>query len=220
MSGPHGEYVVDAPNGADGRGTLLGEASGEPRKYYVDGAEVEIIGHLVYDLDGDGTKLQVVKYTEYAGRAVRTLYPTRDALRSAWASADTRSEVLRDLSERGISFDELASASEQPDADPFDLLCHRAWNAPLLTRRQRSEQAQRLSPDPFAQYGATAREILGLLLDRYVDHGIFQFSALSDLMKVRPFDRFGTPSEIATRHFGGVREMKSAVSQLQRSLYQ
>jgi type I restriction enzyme R subunit len=38
-------------------------------------------GHrpLVYDLDTDGKKLQVVKYTEYSGRAVRTLYPTREA---------------------------------------------------------------------------------------------------------------------------------------------
>jgi hypothetical protein len=82
----------------------------------------------------------VVKYTEYSGRAVRTLYPTREALQSAWANPDTRSEVLRELTERGISFEELAASSEQPDADPFDLLCHLAWNAPLLTRRQRAEQ--------------------------------------------------------------------------------
>jgi type I restriction enzyme R subunit len=102
----------------------------EPRKFYIDGGEVEVIGHLVYDLDTDGKKLQVVKYTEYSGRAVRTLYPTREALQSAWADPDTRSEVLRELTERGISFEELAASSEQPDADPFDLLCHLAWNAP------------------------------------------------------------------------------------------
>jgi hypothetical protein len=34
-------------------------------------------------------------------------------------------------------------------------------------------------------------------------------------MKVQPFDRYGSPSEIATRHFGGVRGMKDAVSRLQ-----
>lgn len=115
----------------------------EPRKFYIDGGEVEVIGHLVYDLDSDGKKLQVVKYTEYSGRAVRTLYPTREALQSAWADPDTRSEVLRELTERGISFEELASSSERPDADPFDLLCHLAWNVPLLTRRQRAEAARR-----------------------------------------------------------------------------
>ena len=57
-------------------------------------------------------------------------------------------------------------------------------------------------------------------LDRYVERGILQFNALSELMKVQPFDRYGSPSEIATRHFGGVRGMKDAVSRLQTALYQ
>jgi len=162
----------------------------------------------------------VVKYTDYSGRAVRTLYPTRDALQAAWANPDTRSEVLRELTERGISFEELATSSDQPDADPFDLLCHIAWNAPLLTRRQRAEQARRKTPDLFNEYGDTAREVLSLLLDKYIERGIIQFNALSELMKVQPFDRFGTPSEIASRHFGGVKGMKEAVSRLQTALYQ
>jgi type I restriction enzyme R subunit len=203
-----------------GSGVFTNEPPDEPRKFYVDGGEVEVIGHLVYDLDTDGKKLQVVKYTEYSGRAVRTLYPTREALQSAWANADTRSEVLRELAERGISFEELAVSSEQPDADPFDLLCHLAWNAPLLTRRQRAEAASRRAQDLFAQYSDTAREILALLLERYVERGILQFSTLSELMKVQPFDRYGSPAEIATRHFGGVRGMKDAVSSLQTALYQ
>jgi len=39
-------------------------------------------------------------------------------------------------------------------------------------------------------------------------------------MKVTPFDRFGTPSEIARRHFGGMRGLREAVSGLQAALYQ
>ena len=201
-------------------GEMLGEPALEPRKFYIDGGEVEIIGHLIYDLDTDGKKLQVVKYTEYSGRALRTLYPTREALQSKWANPDTRAEVLRELAERGISFEELASSSEQPDADPFDLLCHLAWSAPLLTRRQRAEQARRKTQDLFAQYGDTAREILALLLERYIERGITQFNTLSDLMKVQPFDRYGSPSEIAARHFGGVQNMRDAVARLQTALYQ
>ena len=201
-------------------GILINEPPVEPRKFYIDGGEVEVIGHLVYDLDTDGKKLQVVRYTDYSGRAVRTLYPTRDALQSAWANPDTRAEVLRELTERGISFEELATSSDQPDADPFDMLCHLAWNAPLLTRRQRAERARRQTQDLFAQYGDTAREVLALLLDKYIERGIIQFNVLSDLMKVQPFDRFGSPSEIATRHFGGVKGLKEAVSRLQSAIYQ
>lgn len=214
------EYELTEEQIGPGTGIVVNDSAAEPRKYYIDGGEVEVIGHLVYDLDTDGKKLQVVKYTEYSGRAVRTLYPTREALQSAWADPDTRSEVLRELTERGISFEELASSSEQPDADPFDLLCHLAWNTPLLTRRQRAEQARRQAKGLFAEYSDTAREILTLLLDRYIERGILQFNTLSELIKVQPFDRYGSPSEIATRHFGGVRGMKDAVSLLQGALYQ
>ena len=204
----------------ESQGEIITEPPEEPRKFYVDGGDVEVIGHLVYNLDTDGKKLQVVKYTEYSGRTVRTLYPTRDALQSAWANPDTRAEVLRELTERGISFEELAASADQPDADPFDLLCYLAWNAPLLTRRQRAEQARKAAQDLFGQYGDSAREILTLLLDKYIERGIVQFNALSELMKVQPFDRFGSPSEIATRHFGGIKPFKEAVSRLQTALYQ
>lgn len=214
------EYEMPEEQIGPGTGLPIDEPPPEPRKFYIDGGEVEVIGHLVYDLDTDGKKLQVVKYTEYSGRAVRTLYPTREALQSAWANPDTRGEVLHELTERGISFEELAASSEQPDADPFDLLCHLAWNAPLLTRRQRADQARRQAQDLFTQHGETAREILTLLLERYIERGILQFNTLSDLMKVQPFDRYGSPSEIATRHFGGVRGMKDAVARLQTALYQ
>lgn len=204
----------------DEGGKIITKPPAEPRKFYVDGGKVEVIGHLVYDLDADGKKLQVVKYTEYSGRTVRTLYPTREALQSAWADPATRPQVLHELAQRGISFEELAVSSEQPDADPFDLLCHLAWNAPLLTRRQRAEAAKRQAPTLFEAYGDTAREILALLLDRYVERGILQFNTLSELMKGQSFQRYGSPSEIATRHFGDVRGMKDAVSRLQTALYQ
>jgi type I restriction enzyme R subunit len=72
---------VRTPGGENRSGyrQMINEPPVEPRKFYIDGGEVEVIGHLVYDLDTDGKKLQVVRYTDYSGRAVRTLYPTRDA---------------------------------------------------------------------------------------------------------------------------------------------
>jgi len=199
---------------------ITSEESDEPRKFYVDGGKVEVIGHLVYDLDADGKKLQVVRYTEYSARTVRSLFPDRDELQSRWASPDTRAEILRELAERHISFDELVASTGHQDADAFDLLCHLAWNAPLLTRRQRAEHARKQTEDLFSKYGETARDILRLLLDRYIERGVIQFNRLSELLKVEPFDRYGTPSEIADRHFGGVPALREAVTQLQATLYQ
>lgn len=205
-----------------GNGTIIDGNDDDdepPRKYYVDGGEVEVIGHLVYDLDADGKKLQVVRYTEYSARTVRSLYPTREDLQTAWAKPDTRLEVLHELADRHINFDELISASGQPDADPFDLLCHLAWNAPLLTRRERAERARKSAGDLFTQYGDTAREILGLLIDRYIERGLVQFDKPSVLFKVEPFDHYGTVPEIAA-HFGGVSQLRAALGHLQSALYQ
>ena len=42
-----------------------GEGGEKREKYYVDGGQVEIAAHLVYELDPNGKQLQVVKYTDY-----------------------------------------------------------------------------------------------------------------------------------------------------------
>ena len=214
------ELEAESLEDENGQGKIITDPPDEPRKFYIDGGEVEVIGHLVYDLDTDGKKLQVVRYSEYSGRAVRSMYPNRTDLQSAWANPDARAEVLGALAERGISFEALAAGADQPESDPFDLLCHLAWNVPPFTRRQRADRARTATQVLFEQYSGTAREVLTLLLEKYIERGIIQFNTLSDLMKVQPFDRFGTPSEIATRHFGGVMGLKDAESRLQAAIYQ
>src|SRR5690606_12058732 len=102
------EYEAVPSTGGDAE--ITSEESAQPRKFYVEGGSVEVIGHLVYDLDSDGKKLQVVRYTEYSARTVRSLYPDRQRLQAAWANPDTRAEVLHELAERHISFDELVTS--------------------------------------------------------------------------------------------------------------
>jgi hypothetical protein len=46
--------------------------------------------------------------------------------------SDKRRAIIDALAERGIEFSELSHQVGQPDADPFDLLCHLAFNAPSL----------------------------------------------------------------------------------------
>src|SRR5436190_24040542 len=47
--------------------------------------------------------------------------PSAADLKSKWSNAEERAAIIAALEERGISFDELAETSQQPDADPFDL---------------------------------------------------------------------------------------------------
>lgn len=201
----------------DGIAEIIEPASDERRKFYFDGGRVEIAAHLVYDLDPDGKQLRVVRYTDYAAEKIRTLFSDSIQLRTRWSNPSERSEILDMLAERGISFTELAEAAAQPDADPFDLLCHLAFNAPLRTRRERAQRVREDRRDFFDQYGFEARQILDELLEKYAEFGDAQFT-LPDVLKVPPISEHGQIADIV-RIFGSADNLREAVTELQRVLY-
>jgi type I restriction enzyme R subunit len=193
------------------------ETESERRKFYFDGGHVEIAAHLVYELDSEGRQLRVVSYSEYAAARVRTLFPNANEMRAAWADPNHRREIIEQLEERGIDFDGVAKATSQPDADPFDLLCHLAYNAPVRTRRERAKRLQTERKDFFERFGPQARQILRDLLDKYADHGTAQF-VLPDVLEIPPLSKHGNPLEIAG-FFGGEDKLVRAVHELQTLLY-
>ncbi|MBI5445527.1 MAG: DEAD/DEAH box helicase family protein [Deltaproteobacteria bacterium] len=196
---------------------IVDPPSEERRKYYVDGGRVEIAAHLVYELDPEGKQLRVVRYTDYAAERIRTLFPTARELREKWVDPERRAEIIEGLAERGVSFEDLAEAAKQPDADPFDLLCHLAFNAPLRTRRERAERLRHERKDFFDRYAPEARLILEELLEKYAEHGDAQFS-LPDILRVPPLSEHGTVLQISSA-FGGADKLRRAVQDLQNLLY-
>ena len=146
-----------------------------------------------------------------------TLFPNAADLRKKWADPACRNEIIEALAERGIEFDELADAAKQPDADPFDLLCHVAFNAPLRTRRERADRLKKDRKDFFDKYAPEARGILEELLEKYTQHGTAQF-VIPDILKVPPLSEHGNVLEIADK-FGGVDKLREAVVELQTLLY-
>lgn len=189
----------------------------DPKKFYVHGGSGGIDTEVTMDLDADGSKLRTVKITQYVAETVNTLYTSPDELREQWSDFEQRSAVVDAFEERGIDFQELAAQSGHPDADPYDLLCHLAFNAPLLTRKQRAEKLRKDKPDFFDQFGPDARAILMEMLDKYAEHGTSQF-AVPDVLEVPPISTHGNVMEIAKK-FGGVDKLSAAVSQLQMLLY-
>jgi type I restriction enzyme, R subunit len=194
-----------------------GSAEGLRQKLYVDNGWVEIATHLVYELDAEGKQLRVVKFTDYTAEKVRAMCPSAAELRSKWSNAEERAAIIAALEERGISFEGLAEASKQPDADPFDLLCHVAFNAPLRTRRERAEMLRREKKDFFDKYAPEARQILSEILDKYIDYGDAQFQ-IPEILKVPPISERGTITQI-TSLFGGADKLRAAVNELQSLLY-
>ena len=91
---------------------------------------VEIAAHLVYELDADGKRLQVKKFTEYTRDSVRSMYPSAADLRARWSNTEERAAIIAALEGKGISFEELAEVSQQADADPFDLPVPRGIQRP------------------------------------------------------------------------------------------
>jgi type I restriction enzyme R subunit len=207
----------DEPEGDDPEPLPPDEPDEPRRKFYYDGGQVEIAAHLVYELDPDGNQLRVVQFTDYTADKVRTLYRNAAELRDEWADPQRRSDIIERLEERGIDFDHLAETANQPDADPLDLICHLAFNAPLRTRRERAQRLRTDRRDFFDQFGPDARQILDELLDKYTEHGTAQF-VIPDVLEVPPISEHGNVIEIANR-FGGVEQLRQAVIQLQTLLY-
>jgi type I restriction enzyme, R subunit len=205
---------TDQPPGA---GLTFDDDQGPPRKFYVDGGVVEIAAHVVWDLDADGRRLQAKKFTEYTAESVRSMYPSAAELRAKWSAPDERATIIAALEERGISFEELAEAAKQPDADPFDLLCHVAYSAPIRSRRERAEAARIDGKAFFDRFTNGAREVLNELLEKYVEFGTAQFQ-IPDILKVPPLSQHGNVIEIAEL-FGGPEQLRGAVGELQQLLY-
>ncbi|HEY8293253.1 MAG TPA: DEAD/DEAH box helicase family protein, partial [Thermomicrobiales bacterium] len=154
---------TDAPDDITGGDGLTPDPERRRRpKYYVDSSAdaAGIAAIVVYELDAHGKRMRIVEYTTIAAEGVRTLYTSPDELRPLWANEQQRRFLIETLAEQGIDLATLLAATGQPDADPFDALCHVAWGAPLRTRRQRAERLRLRHADLFAEYGPKARAIL------------------------------------------------------------
>ena len=188
-----------------------------PRKFYVDDGEVEVIRHLVYELDADGQRLSCKHLTDYAGEKVRTLYPNASELRAGWLDAERRTEIVERLEEIGVDASTLAESVGRPEADEFDLLCHLAYNTPLRTRRERADNLRRDQNVFFQSFSPEAREVLDAVIEKYAEHGSAQLK-LPDVLEVPPLSELGNVIELSAR-FGGSPALRGAVVEMQRLLY-
>ena len=190
-----------------------------PRKYYLDNVQVYIAGEQAFELDPDGNVLKTVEFTDYVTQNIRRLNLTAEHLKQDWPKAEQRAEILNQLRSRGIDPDHLAHVTHQEDADALDLLLHVAYNAPLVTRRERAEKLRQKKANFFNTFTPAAREILNELLDKYADYGIGEFDQLPRVLQVSPFDQYGSTHEIY-QLFGGAEKLLQAVDELQKFLYE
>jgi type I restriction enzyme, R subunit len=189
-----------------------------PRKYIVKtGVSVTIAHEMVQELDANGKLLRTVEFTKYAGEQVSSLVRDPDDLRLKWVNALERKRIRLALEEHNVPLEHLMAVTSGEDSDPFDLLCHVAFNAPLLTRKQRAEAAKRKVQTVFQAHGKTALTILDELLERYIESGVDEITD-ARVFKLLPSTKHLNTLEVA-RQFGGPVQLKAALDQLQEVIY-
>ncbi|KJS42999.1 MAG: restriction endonuclease [Roseovarius sp. BRH_c41] len=189
--------------------------SGNPsRKIYVDGVGALIVAERVEYLDESG-KLVTESLRDYTRKALQKQFVSLDAFLKRWNSEQRKAAVVEELEAEGLPLDMIAAELGR-DLDPFDLICHIAFDAKPLTRQERADNVKKR--DVFTKFGPQARAVLEALLAKYADEGVLNLDDLG-VLKISPFSGMGSVVELI-RAFGGKPEFEQAVRDLQSAIYE
>ena len=186
---------------------------GPQKKIYIDGVEVAIVAERVTYLDGHG-KLVTESLRDFTRKALRRRFASLDDFLTRWNAVERKQAIIDELAAEGLPLTVIVQELGK-DLDPFDLICHVAFDAKALTRRERAENVKKR--DVFTKYGGQARAVLGALLDKYADDGMLNIDD-ANVLRIPPLDSLGTPVELVSA-FGGKPGFERAVHDLQFALY-
>jgi len=180
----------------------------------VDGVGAKVIAERVEYLDENG-KLITESLRDFSRKALKKRFASLDDFLRKWTDTERKQAIIEELADEGLPLGPLAEEVGK-DLDPFDLICHVAFDRPPLTRRERADSVRKR--DVFTKYGPQARAVLDALLAKYQDDGVIN---LDDprILQVSPFDTMGTPVQLI-RQFGNRLGFERAVHELQAALYQ
>ncbi|MER8452765.1 DEAD/DEAH box helicase family protein [Mesorhizobium sp. M1428] len=203
----NGETMVDQP------GFPLPPGN-QARKIYVDGVGARIITERVEYLDENG-KLVTESLRDFTKTALKKRFASLDEFLKRWKSAERKQVIVEELEAEGLPLDAIADELGK-NLDPFDLICHVAFDKKPLTRRERAENVKKR--DVFTKYSAQARAVLDALLEKYRDEGVLNLDD-ANVLKVTPFTAMGSVLQLI-RAFGGKAGYEKAVHELQDALYE
>jgi len=191
-----------------------GEVLEGPRgKIRVNGVPVKIVNERIQYLGTDG-KIITESLKDYTKNNVTKQYQTLEKFLNHWNKAEKKEAIIQELEEQGVFFDALKEEVGK-DFDPFDLICHLAFEAKPLTRKERANNVKKRNY--FTKYSAKAQEILNSLLDKYAEDGLVTIEN-TEVLKLDPLNKLGTPIELI-KAFGGKQQYLSALIELETELY-
>ena len=182
-------------------------------KVYVAGVSVSILNERMQYLDPSG-KLITTTLREFTRQGILNKYRDLQTFLQEWNAAEKKKAIIEELEKQGIIAENLQEEIKK-DLDIFDLVCHIAYDAPALTRKERAENVRKRNC--FTKYGDKARAVLEALLDKYAEEGIDNIEETA-VLKVDPLSKFGTPAEII-KMFGGKQDYIQAIRDLETEIY-
>lgn len=186
-------------------------------KPYVDrnGCEVRVINKTVSVYDANGKLLRSESIIDYTKTNITGEYASLDNFIRQWTAEEKKEKIQGLLRARGIDLDAMKADQNMSDVDDFDFICHVAFDKKPLTRKERAEGVKK--QDFFSQYSGVAKEVLEVLLDKYMNIGIYQIESIA-VLNLDPLRKYGSPSKIV-RYFGGKQGYLDAVRSLENAIY-
>ena len=188
---------------------------GGKKKIRISGVDVNILAKTV-EYRGEDGEMVTESYCDYSRKHIRNEYASLDEFINKWSIAKKKGAIVKELREYGIELPKLAEEVGKEYGD-FDLICHIAYDAPPLTRKERADNVKKRNY--FTKYGDQVRAVLEALLDKYADEGVLTIES-PKVLKLTPFDQMGTPVEIINGIFGGKAEYESALQELECELFE
>jgi type I restriction enzyme, R subunit len=204
--------TVDFPDPPIIQGGEIEESA--QRKIRVDGVEVKIINERIQYMDHDG-KVITETLKDFTKKNIYKNYKTLDSFLNDWNSSEKKTAIVFELEQQGIFFDALRSEIGK-EYDPFDLVCHVAFDATPLTRKERADNVKKRNY--FTKYGDKAQMVINSLLDKYADDGLLTIES-TEVLKLNPLNKIGTPIELI-KAFGGKHQYIEALNEMKQSLYE
>ena len=202
------ETIVDVPSDI----TLPPDGPGR-RKIYVDGVGATIVAERVEYLNEKG-KLVTESLRDFTRKALKKRFASLDDFLRRWERTMRKQAIIEELAAEGLDIAVITKELGK-DLDPFDLICHVAFDAKPLTRRERAENVKKR--DIFSKYGDQARTVLDALLAKYADEGVLNLED-ANVLRIPPFTELGTRVQLINA-FGGHEGFVAAVHELQAALY-
>jgi type I restriction enzyme, R subunit len=186
---------------------------GEVKRFYVDNVEVKLLNQRIQYYGDDG-KLVTESLKDFSRKQITERYSSLDDFLRHWKESEKKQAIVEELEENGVVFKELQKIVDK-DLDPFDLICHVAFDQPPLTRKERAENVKKRNY--FGKYSGTAKEVLQALLDKYEDEGLENLEDMN-VLKLDPFKEMGSMMEIV-QEFGGRDQYLQAIHEIEDELY-